>query len=197
MRRSPGEEPELFPVITGRDIPYVIGSILASATMASLKAMAPDPSGLFDIVHSWGVLHHTVDMKTATANAATLVKPGGHLVVALYNRHWSSPVWRVIKRSYCSSPAAARRLMVYMLYPVIWTAKLVVTGKAPSRTSRGMDFFYDVIDWVGGHPYEYATIAEVKSLVEPLGFECIRTNASLVPTGCNEFVFRRNGRMPS
>ena len=54
-----------------------------------------------------------------------------------------------------------------------------------------MDFYYDVVDWVGGYPYEYATIDEVRSIVEPLGLTCIRVNPAGVPTGCNELIFER------
>ena len=78
------------------------------------------------------------------------------------------------------------------MYPVIWIAKLLVTGRNPLRKQRGMDFFYDVIDWVGGYPYEYVTVEEVHGLVEPLGFQQVRVFPSEVPTGCNEFIYRRS-----
>ncbi len=39
-----------------------------------------------DIVISNGVLHHTHDTRAAFRSIASLVKPGGHLVVGLYNR---------------------------------------------------------------------------------------------------------------
>jgi 2-polyprenyl-6-hydroxyphenyl methylase/3-demethylubiquinone-9 3-methyltransferase len=54
-----------------------------------------------------------------------------------------------------------------------------------------MDFHYDVVDWVGGYPYQYGTIDEISRFVEALGFEVQRRIPAKVPTGCNEFVFRR------
>ena len=65
----------------------------------------------------------------------------------------------------------------------------MVTGKNPKEKLRGMDFMHDVIDWVGGYPYEYASIQEIKDLIAPYGFKCIKEIDSNVPTGCNEMVF--------
>jgi 2-polyprenyl-3-methyl-5-hydroxy-6-metoxy-1,4-benzoquinol methylase len=41
--------------------------------------------GTMDLVISNGVLHHTADSKSAFMSIAPLVKPGGHIVVGLYN----------------------------------------------------------------------------------------------------------------
>jgi len=181
-----------FPELPAIDFPVIIGSILDADTVRRLREASGGEG--FDVVHSWGVLHHTGDMELAVRNAASLVRPGGHLVVALYNRHWSSPAWRAIKRAYCLSPAPVRRLMVMALMPVIYAAKWLVTGRDPHRQARGMDFRYDVIDWVGGYPYEYASRDEVLAMVEPLGFRCVSCLASEVPTGCNQFAFERVAR---
>src|SRR6202022_397244 len=93
----------------------------------------------YDIVHSWGLLHHTGDMHRAIANAACLVRPGGHLVIAIYNRHWSSLLWKWIRGLYALSPPWLQRLLVVALYPAILGAKWKVTGKNPKRMERGME----------------------------------------------------------
>jgi len=41
----------------------------------------------FDIVYSWGVLHHTPDSDKAIAEARRVLKPGGRLCVMLYARY--------------------------------------------------------------------------------------------------------------
>jgi SAM-dependent methyltransferase len=180
-----------FPELAGAKLPIVIGSILDESTVRCAREASPTGDG-YDIVHSWGVLHHTGDMSSAIRSAASLVNPHGHLVIAIYNRHWSSGPWLLIKYLYGKSPQLLRRLLVWLLTPVIYAAKWIVTKDQPLKQARGMDFFYDVVDWVGGYPYEYASTTEILSLIEPLGFRCLRVLQSRVPTGCNEFVFQRS-----
>ncbi len=182
-----------YPYLTSP--PWVlVGSILDPAVVAQLCDQSP--AG-FDVVHSWGVLHHTGDMAKAIAHAASLVSPGGHFVLAIYNSHWSSRAWLAIKWSYVRSPRWLQRLFVAALFPIIYMAKWIVTGENPKKQERGMDFFYDVVDWVGGYPYEYASIDQMRGLVEALGFETVKVCPSRVPTGCNEFVFRRKNFIES
>jgi hypothetical protein len=38
-----------------------------------------------------------------------------------------------------------------------------------------MDFYYDVVDWVCGYPYEHATLDEVASFLEKKGFSNRKT----------------------
>ncbi len=178
-----------FSHLVARDIPCVVGSILDESVVSRLQQLTP--SGTFDIVHSWGVLHHTGDMTTAIKNAASLVRPGGTLVLALYNRHWTSSTWLAIKWLYCKSPALVQRLFIMLLYPVIWLAKFLVTGKNPMRQQRGMDFMYNVVDWVGGYPYEYESTDETNRRMSALGFILHKVIPAEVPTGCNEFVFHK------
>lgn len=147
--------------------------------------------GQFDIVYSWGVLHHTGNMYQAIKLAAQMVKPDGTLAIAIYNRHWSSPVWKTIKRFYNCAPRFIQWLMIGFFYGIIALAKFIVTGKNPFAKRRGMNFYHDVIDWVGGYPYEYASREEIEQFVEKIGFRLVKFNKAPVPTGCNEFVFAR------
>jgi 2-polyprenyl-3-methyl-5-hydroxy-6-metoxy-1,4-benzoquinol methylase len=173
------------------NVPVVMGSFLDAGVRSRIAALN-EPARKFAIVHSWGVLHHTGGMRAAIQNAASLVDDDGHLVLAIYNRHWSSRTWLLVKWVYGSSPSWFRPLLTGFFYPIIAGAKFCVTGKNPFRKNRGMDFYYDVVDWIGGYPYEYATRQEIESIVQPLGFSCVRYEAAEVPTGCNEFVFIRH-----
>ena len=168
------------------DIETIVGSVLNLEDLAKLQGRQ------FDIVHSWGVLHHTGDMVSAINNACRFVKPDGHLVLAIYNRHWSSLPWLWIKWFYCHVPVVLQKIMIGLFYPVIMLAKFLVTGQNPFRMSRGMDFFYNVVDWVGGYPYEYASIDETVELMKSKGFDAVKTVSAKVPTGCNEFVFKKS-----
>jgi len=167
----------------------ILGSILSEADVRALREKSGSDSGGYDVVHSWGVLHHTGDLQQAFANCADLVKPGGHLITAIYNRHWSSPLWERIKRLYCRLPFLGQKMMIGLFLPVIYLAKLLVTRRNPLEKERGMDFLVDIVDWVGGYPYEYAAIDEVLDLGVRNGLQMLQVTPARVPTGCNEFVF--------
>ncbi len=144
-----------------------------------------------DIVYSWGVLHHTGRMYEAIQSAAERVKPGGLFVIAIYNKHVTSTLWWGIKWFYNRAPGVVRRMMYALFYEVIYVAKWLVTRENPLKKERGMDFGYDVVDWIGGYPYEFASIDEIVNYVSKLGFRVERVIPAQVGTGCNEFVFRK------
>ena len=81
--------------------------------------------------------------------------------------------------------------MLYIFSGIIFIAKFLVTFKNPLKKERGMSFYYDVVDWVGGYPYEYGNIQEISNYVNNLGFRTIKTVKATVPTGCNEFIFKK------
>ena len=165
-----------------------IGSILDRSVVASLQAKGP-----FDVVHAWGSLHHTGALWDAVRNTASLVAPGGVLMLAIYQTHWTSPIWSIVKWLYNRGGRLIQRLLLAILYPLLFVATWLLTGQHPSKSRRGMDFAHDVVDWVGGYPYEYASAAEVIRAVEALGFSHLRTAPAKVPTGNNEILFRRSG----
>jgi 2-polyprenyl-3-methyl-5-hydroxy-6-metoxy-1,4-benzoquinol methylase len=179
------------PSVSCMEIPTVIGSILEPAVIENLRQKAQRTEHRYDIVHSWGALHHTGEMHAAIANAVSLVSENGYLVLAIYNRHWTSPIWEVIKRVYVYSPMVIQHVLAGLLLPFISIAKFATTRKNPFSQERGMDFYYDVIDWVGGYPYEFAAINEIQAKMELLSFKCLKVIPAKVPTGCNEFVFKR------
>lgn len=169
---------------------FLTGSILDEAFVAGL--------GKFDVVYAWGVLHHTGAMWKAIECAASLAdEKDGILVIAIYNRHWTSPLWRRVKRLYNLAPASGRWLLNCVFGAAIYTRVWLTTGQNPLRKERGMDFWYDVIDWLGGYPYECASPKEVVDFVELLGFSVERIKRPRGSTGCNEFVFTRGKGSPA
>jgi hypothetical protein len=181
----------LFREIADDRISRFQGSILDPESIQKLRSHPLSRDGRFDIVHSWGVLHHTGSMLQAIRNSAALVSEHGYLVLAIYQRHWSSALWKRIKYLYNRSPSPVQPLWIWLLYPVIYLTKWIVTGRNPKNKKRGMDFYHDVVDWVGGHPYEYANQAEITRFLNELGFHLIRFCPPETPIGCMEFVFRR------
>ncbi|MBI4947478.1 MAG: methyltransferase domain-containing protein [Bacteroidetes bacterium] len=172
----------------------IIGSILKSEIVDVIKNCSPDrETSQYDIVHSWGVLHHTGKMWKAIDNSMQLVEKDGWYIIAIYNKHWSSGLWNAIKWFYNISPGFLKWFMIKIFYVIISIAKFIVTGKNPFTQVRGMSFYYDIIDWLGGYPYEYASVDEIKNYIEKQGFRLIRFNMPATPTGCNEFVFQKKG----
>ncbi len=159
------------------------------ASVLDVESMRP--LGSFDIVYAWGSLHHTGAMWDAIRAAAERVSPEGMLALAIYNEHLTSPAWRRIKWSYNRLPRFGKQMMAVLFYGIIYTAKFLVTRRNPLEKERGMDFWFDVVDWIGGYPYEYASRPKVQEFLKPLGFELIQSVPAQVPTGCNEFVFVR------
>lgn len=170
---------------------------------ASALELDPDEIGRFDVVYSWGVLHHTGSMWEAVRRAADLVGPRGRLAVALYRRTLLCPAWRLEKRLYNRLPAAGQR-WARSIYTAAFHVALRTTGRSPAAhrrdylANRGMDFDHDVHDWLGGWPYESARPAEVRSFVGALGFalerEFVRPGGlGVFGSGNDEFVFRRIG----
>jgi 2-polyprenyl-6-hydroxyphenyl methylase/3-demethylubiquinone-9 3-methyltransferase len=164
------------------------GSVLDRNFLASL--------GTFDIVYSWGVLHHTGAMWDAVDNATQLVRAGGQLFIALYNDQGAvSHYWLKVKRLYNRSTVWAKLLLAIHL-PYFFAARVagnlgrMLRGEA--RDERGMHFMPDVVDWLGGYPFEVATIEAVVSHIEPRGFRLVRAKSVGRRSGCNELVFRRD-----
>ena len=159
--------------------------------------------GVFDIVYSWGVLHHTGDMWEAVSKAASMVAPNGLLVIALYRKTYFDPFWKLEKRFYAHAPQIVQR-GVRALYIAAFRLGKVATGKnfreyvANYKGTRGMDFHHDVHDWLGGYPYETAPAPAVNAKLVGLGFHAERvfarpTGIGLLGSGCDEYVYRSGG----
>ena len=148
-------------------------------------------NGDFDVVHSWGALHHTGDIAKAFQNAAALVKPGGFLIISIYNRHWTSFLWRAVKYGFNHMPGFVQEGMVFALYPIFYFRARSLAGKNGQMATRGMDVYHDMRDWLGGHPYEYASAADVQRAFSELGLAMVRCDLTRGFTGCNEFVFQK------
>jgi len=159
--------------------------------------------GRFDVVYSWGVLHHTGRMWDALANAALPVAPEGKLFVAIYNDLGSrSARWKWIKKTYNDLPRFLRAPFA-ALVSTPEEAKSILRAAVTLRPGeyvrswtrysekRGMSRWRDIVDWVGGYPYEYATPEAVFDFYRARGFRLARLKCGGVGLGCNEFVFVR------
>jgi 2-polyprenyl-6-hydroxyphenyl methylase/3-demethylubiquinone-9 3-methyltransferase len=159
--------------------------------------------GKFDIVYSWGVLHHTGSMWEALENAAVPVAENGKLFIAIYNDTGSQAArWHWVKKTYCRLPRVLKTpFAVLAILPEetknfvrsILTLKPMgyVRSWTRYKNDRGMNRWYDIIDWVGGFPYEVASPEEIFEFYRKKGFSLMRMKTKGVGLGCNEFVFRK------
>jgi SAM-dependent methyltransferase len=169
------------------------GSILDPGYLSKL--------GTFDVVYSWGVLHHTGAMWEAVENLAKLVDANGTFVFALYRRTRLCALWIREKRWYCRASPRAQSF-ARLLYVNLMRLAFAARGRdfgvyvAEYRRSRGMDYVHDVHDWLGGYPYVSIRPADVKPGMMTLGFEHVRSkvrpySTGLFGFGCDEFVYQR------
>jgi SAM-dependent methyltransferase len=157
--------------------------------------------GQFEIVYSWGVLHHTGSMWRGIELAAERVAPGGCFGLAIYNDQgaWSRR-WRRIKRLYCRGPAG-RALVVGTVVP-FWVLRGLladlVWGRNPLTTyreyrkSRGMSLWHDWLDWLGGYPFEVAKPEVILEFLQQRGFSLRWLTTCGGSIGCNEYRFVRD-----
>lgn len=170
----------------------------------SVFDLDPAREGTFDIVYSWGVLHHTGNMWEAIGKAASMVAPNGLLVLALYRTTRLDPLWKLEKRLYARSPEIVQSVLRAIYIAAFRLGKLATGGNFREyvlnyKSSRGMDFYHDVHDWLGGYPYETALAPEVDSKLARLGLKAERVFARPISTGilgsgCDEYVYRLQPR---
>ncbi|MGH7090009.1 MAG: class I SAM-dependent methyltransferase [Stellaceae bacterium] len=166
------------------------GSVLDNAYLESL--------GQFDIVYSWGVLHHTGDQWSAIRNAAGLTAPGGMFYVALYTSdvfvNRPAEFWLNVKRRYNRSGWLGKRMIeAWYIGGHCWTMlrckENPLTFMWNYKKSRGMSYYTDVRDWVGGWPMEFSAIQEVKDFArDKLKLELVNIKTGEANT---EYLFQR------
>jgi len=153
--------------------------------------------GKFDIVYSWGVLHHTGNMCKALDSITIPVKKNGYLFVSIYNNQGIiSTIWKGIKWFYNVSPKPIKLIMEIGYYFIVLLVKTFqgITQWQPLSqwyaygNERGMSLWHDVVDRIGGYPFETATPQQIVSFYEERQFQLTNSNEKS-GSGCNEFVF--------
>jgi 2-polyprenyl-6-hydroxyphenyl methylase/3-demethylubiquinone-9 3-methyltransferase len=160
--------------------------------------------GRFDVVYSWGVLHHTGAMWQALDNVASLVRPGGKLFISIYNDQGpASRRWKRLKKFYNDSSTPLRWMMIIIVggyWELLSAGFRLVHLQNPlpfkkwkeKKKDRGMSVWYDLVDWVGGYPFEVAKPEEILAVSRGKGFCLLRLKTCGGGLGCNEYVFGRD-----
>jgi SAM-dependent methyltransferase len=150
--------------------------------------------GQCSYVYCWGVVHHTGAMWRALENVAQCVGPSGRLHTAIYNEHRNSAKWLQIKRLCNKYPTTVFPLLKVALAMYV-CGHLVYEGQSPVKylreysKKRGMKFWRDIEDWLGGLPYEYCKPDEAIEFLSQRGFALVRVKTTTF-IGCNEFLFQ-------
>lgn len=171
------------------------GSVLDAEQLRSL--------GRFDVVYSWGVLHHTGNMAQAIENAARCVNDNGTFSLAIYNdQGGASRRWLRIKQVYNRLPKVLRGAWVLAIaggYELKFAAARLVKGQNPlpfkdwaaKKQDRGMSAWHDWVDWIGGLPFEVAKPEDVILPLHDQGFHLTFLQTQTTGWGCNEFTFAK------
>lgn len=156
--------------------------------------------GQWDIIYTWGVLHHTGAMWQALDNVDKLVKPGGLLVVSIYNdQGGNSRRWHSIKRRYNQGNKCIKNFYIFFI-GTYYNSRHIATGLLRHRDpfhawkerkrNRGMSIKHDLIDWVGGYPFEVAKPEKIFDFYFQKGYQLTKLFTS-GGIGCNEYVFKK------
>jgi predicted RNA methylase len=174
-------------------------------TIASVFDLVAPAAGGYDIVHSWGVLHHTGAMWEAVGKAASIVSPGGRFILALYHRTPLCGFWRAEKWVFSKLPKPIQMSLV-RVFRLVFGLWLRARGQSLTEflsrysESRGMSWEHDIRDWLGGYPYESTNPQEVDAALRKLGFQRERYNSissggfNLLGIAIDEYVYVRSDR---
>ena len=192
-------------VATTREVLRQFAEGRGQVQQLSVFELDPARLGQFDIVYSWGVLHHTGDMNRAITRAAAMVAPKGLFAFALYRRTWLCPLW-VREKKWYSQASERLQKRARRAYAVVLRLGLLATGRSFDdyvqnyHGKRGMDFDHDVHDWLGGYPYESISAQGVDATMRESGFALRRRfvqsgllhRIGILGSGCDEYVYARS-----
>jgi hypothetical protein len=138
-------------------------------------------------------------MWRALENAGLMVAPGGLLFIAIYNDEGTkSRRWTWVKKTYNRSKIMRGPLLFGSMLHLYWRPIVKdFLQLHPFRSlrsygsgGRGMSWWTDLVDWVGGYPFEVAKPEELFNFYRDRGFELVQMT-TCNDLGCNEVVFRK------
>ena len=121
------------------------------------------------------------------------------MFIALYNDEGlRSKLWRMVKKSY-NQGFLLRPIIISVFFCYFFTkgffADILYLRRNPliryreAKKSRGMAFTTDLIDWLGGYPFEVAKPDQIFAFFKARGFRLVNLKAAGRGHGNNEFVF--------
>jgi 2-polyprenyl-6-hydroxyphenyl methylase/3-demethylubiquinone-9 3-methyltransferase len=152
--------------------------------------------GGFDIVYAWGVLHHTGAMWEAIKKTLSLVNSHGYLFMSLYTKGPNYQKHLALKQRYNNSSLFEKKYLEYKCILGVMKHRLK-TGQNPfkwnQKKERGMNIYHDIIDWLGGLPYEVASPSDVVTFCQNFNFE-LKKIKELEEGGCSQYLFQKKDK---
>ncbi|MCL2019392.1 MAG: class I SAM-dependent methyltransferase [Oscillospiraceae bacterium] len=162
------------------------GNILDDAYVDSLPCS--------DIVYSWGCLHHTGNMWKALDNAQSRLNKNGLWFLSIYQGVETYKKDLFTKKTYNKLPLPGKKIMEAFQILKAMAACVIIGKESPfkwnKKDKRGMTVYYNIVDWLGGLPYEVASPAQIKEYGEKNGLELLLTDPK---DACCIYIFRRKG----
>lgn len=145
----------------------------------------------FDIVYSWGVLHHTGNLTKALNQIKKLVKKDGYLIISLYKKTESDKMWFYIKKKY------NQKIFFRFIINLFFIPFYYYISKKKRFYRRGQDWYHDAIDWLGGFPYETIDPDKMKYYFKDLKLIFVSRKKPMKYKGffgseCAEYIFKKN-----
>ena len=145
--------------------------------------------GKFDYVYSWGVLHHTGNLNSALKNIDNLVKKNGKLFISIYNDQGiKSDLWRIIKILF-NKIKILQPFLIFIFFIFMKIPGIVFRFLTKQTENRGMAATTDLIDWLGGYPFETAKPEYIFDFFFKLNYRLVKLKTVSGKSGCNEFIF--------
>ncbi len=147
--------------------------------------------GKFDIVYSWGVLHHTGNMWKAIKNTISL--SNDLIMLALYSNLANYNNELTAKQNYQNFNEFKKKKNIAD-YDMVCKKNLktnheILNWNTPSK--RGMNKYNDIIDWVGGFPYEVCSTEQIINFMKLNGFSLIK-KYDPPEKACHEWLFKKD-----
>jgi 2-polyprenyl-3-methyl-5-hydroxy-6-metoxy-1,4-benzoquinol methylase len=169
----------------------------------SVFELDSDSLGKFDIVYSWGVLHHTGDLMGAIPKALDMVAENGSFVIAVYRKTRLCAFWKIEKKVFNKANPTIRNIIrsAYISFYRIgrFLQKRSFKDEVHNyNDQRGMSFYIDVDDWLGGYPYESIAPQVLKNYIQGFGFKSVKefsgkSGFGFFGSGNDEFIFQKQG----
>jgi len=127
----------------------------------------PYPDGSFDIVWSWGTLHHTAEPLKALEELIRVLKNGGTLFVTLYRSTKLSFLHEGIRKTLRLAHRRMWPLLAKLIALALFPATLFLKRRKKARAGENLSDL--VLDWYFNPVRHYYRPGEIRQLLEQEG----------------------------